>query len=250
VRLTATLGASTNSATLVVNAPIISLQLNPSTVVSGNSTTGTVTLNAPAPARGLIVPLSASNASASVPASVTVPAGIREKTFQVATTPITTLTATGGNIVTIAAHASPLTAISDGTSNTILIAESTPIRASANLSLLRAVILQSVSVTVPPPNGGAPITLGLVFNGGKQRFCGTVLGAGSVNPVTAGNAQITVDQPALVHLPTSVTIPSDAATVLVCGTTTAPATDQNVTITTTFGSKTISTPLLLKAPPP
>jgi hypothetical protein len=253
-QITATLGASTSSGALVIKAPVItSLLLNPSTVVSGNSTTGTVTLSGPAPGRGVVVPLSTSNANATVPASITVDAGSSAKTFQVTTPPITTFLPNGGNTVTIGAHANTTTGtagtIPDGASNTILFGESAPIRASATLTLLRAVALQSVSVPVLPAAGGAPVTLGLVFNNDLQQIAPG--GTGFPNTgIIAGTAQITVDQPALVQLPATVTIPSNANTVLVRGTTTPPATDQNVTITTTFGSKTISTPLLLRAPIP
>ncbi len=65
-----------------------SLSLNPSTVVGGllGSSTGTVTLSGPAPSGGAVVSLSSSNASvASVPASVTVPAGATSASFTVNT---------------------------------------------------------------------------------------------------------------------------------------------------------------------
>ncbi len=53
-----------------------SLALNPTSVAGGNSSTGTVTLSGPAPAGGAQVALSSSNtAAATVPSSVTVPAG-------------------------------------------------------------------------------------------------------------------------------------------------------------------------------
>ena len=62
------------------------LALSPATVTGGSSSTGTVTLNAPAPPAGLAVTLSSSNTSAAtVPASVTVPAGAISATFTVST---------------------------------------------------------------------------------------------------------------------------------------------------------------------
>src|SRR6266699_3917489 len=77
------------SATYTVQQPsLTSLTLNPSTVVGGllGSSTGTVTLSGPAPSGGAVIALSSSNASvASVPASVTVPAGATSASFTVNT---------------------------------------------------------------------------------------------------------------------------------------------------------------------
>ncbi|HEX7103964.1 MAG TPA: WD40 repeat domain-containing protein, partial [Nitrolancea sp.] len=58
----------------------------PTSVSSGGSATGTVTLSAPAPAGGIIVALSSSDATnASVPTSVVVPEGADQATFTVQT---------------------------------------------------------------------------------------------------------------------------------------------------------------------
>lgn len=87
VVITGWLGNSSRQATLTVNPPALeSLTLDPNTVVGGNPSTGRVALNAPAPAGGLQVQLSSNNPNvASVPASVTVPAGQRSATFTVNT---------------------------------------------------------------------------------------------------------------------------------------------------------------------
>jgi hypothetical protein len=87
VMITARLGNSSRQATLTVNPPALeSLTLDPNTVVGGNPSTGTVALNAPAPAGGLQVQLSSSHPNvASVPPSVTIPAGQRSATFTVNT---------------------------------------------------------------------------------------------------------------------------------------------------------------------
>jgi plastocyanin len=71
----------------VIPPVVSSLTLNPTTVTGGvQNSTGTVTLNGPAPAGGAQVALSSSNPSvASVPASVTVPAGATTVTFTVVT---------------------------------------------------------------------------------------------------------------------------------------------------------------------
>ncbi len=81
-----------------------SLTLNPTSVVGGNSSTGTVTLTAAAPSGGFTVQLSSSNPSvASVPSSVTVPAGQTSASFTVATQQVSsttqvTITARAGGV--------------------------------------------------------------------------------------------------------------------------------------------------------
>jgi len=67
--------------------PLSSVTWNPSTGVGGSPSTGAVTLTAPAPAGGAVVTLASTGAVASVPASVTVPAGALSATFTV-TTPV------------------------------------------------------------------------------------------------------------------------------------------------------------------
>ncbi len=66
---------------------VASLSLNPTTVTGGNSSTGTVTLTAVAPA-ATTVAITSNNAAAIVPASVTVPAGSQSRTFSISTTQV------------------------------------------------------------------------------------------------------------------------------------------------------------------
>ena len=65
---------------------VATLTLQPSTVISGHSSTGTVTLNMPAPSGGALVTLSSSNSFVTVPGSITVPAGQTSTTFIATTT--------------------------------------------------------------------------------------------------------------------------------------------------------------------
>jgi hypothetical protein len=90
VTISAAFGGATRSASLTVAPPplptVSSLTLNPTSVIGGLQTsTGTVTLSAPAPASGAQVMLSSSNSAASVPSSVLVPAGATTATFTVDT---------------------------------------------------------------------------------------------------------------------------------------------------------------------
>ena len=97
VTLTATFNGVTRSATLTVNPSgstpppplaLSAVSVNPTAVVGGNPSTGTATLNRAAPAGGVSVALSTDNTVASVPASVTVPAGETSASFQVSTTAV------------------------------------------------------------------------------------------------------------------------------------------------------------------
>jgi len=80
-----------------VRLVLSSLTLNPTSVPGGSSSTGTVTLNGPAPAGGAVVALSSNNTNATtVPPSVTVAAGSTTATFTV-----TTKTVVFSTVVTI-----------------------------------------------------------------------------------------------------------------------------------------------------
>lgn len=94
VQLSATLGETTQFASLgITRAPALSaLSLSPSTVAGGSSSTGTVTLGAPAPSGGTVVTLSDDSSAANTPATVTVAAGATSRTFTVATSAVTAQT--------------------------------------------------------------------------------------------------------------------------------------------------------------
>jgi LmbE family N-acetylglucosaminyl deacetylase len=95
VTISASYGGATLTASLTVLPPAVSsLALNPTSVIGGplGNSTGTVTLNGPAPAGGAQVALSSSDAAASVPSSVTVPAGATTATFNVTTGVVVTTT--------------------------------------------------------------------------------------------------------------------------------------------------------------
>jgi uncharacterized repeat protein (TIGR03803 family) len=91
-------GGANVSANLTVNAStacgptVTNVTLNPTTVVGGNSSTGTVTLSAAAPSGGNVVSLSSNSSAASVPSSVTVAAGSTTASFTVTTTSVTSTT--------------------------------------------------------------------------------------------------------------------------------------------------------------
>jgi hypothetical protein len=95
VVISASYGGTTVSTTLflVVSRAVSSVTLNPSSVVGGTSSTGTVTLRAAAPTGNAVVALASSNAVfAVVPNSVVVPAGQTSATFTVNTASVTATT--------------------------------------------------------------------------------------------------------------------------------------------------------------
>jgi hypothetical protein len=77
-------------------ASLSTVSVSPSSIVGGNTSTGTVTLTSGAPSGGAVVTLSSANPSvAAVPASVTVAAGASSVTFAVTTSSVTTNTSVG-----------------------------------------------------------------------------------------------------------------------------------------------------------
>ena len=95
------------SAALTVNPPVVtvsSLNLNPTGVTGGTSSTGTLMLSGPAPTGGVVVSLSSDNSAvATTPASVTIAAGATVATFTVSTSAVSatsaaTITATYNGI--------------------------------------------------------------------------------------------------------------------------------------------------------
>lgn len=113
VQLSASLGG-TQVATLLVVPPAVALSLQPTGVLGGSTGQGLVTLPAAAWAGGVVVQLASDDpASASVPATVTVPAGAQSATFSIATAAVAaatdvTLSATFGTTSTAVLQVGPL----------------------------------------------------------------------------------------------------------------------------------------------
>jgi hypothetical protein len=89
VTITATFpaGSSGTGTARVLASPIVtSLAVSPDTVLSGTPSTGTVTLDGPAPAGGAVVTLATSDSTvATVPKSFTIPAGASTGSFTIST---------------------------------------------------------------------------------------------------------------------------------------------------------------------
>jgi len=154
--ITATSGSSHTSGTLTVQAPsVLAMTFNPNPVVGGNSTIGTVTLNAKAPPGGATVSLlSGAPNIVTVPASVVVAAGNTQATFSVTTNSV------------VAATAVPITATYNGLVITNLMVYPTNINVYlSNLTVSPTGVVGAgtstgtVSLNAPAPAGGAIVQL-------------------------------------------------------------------------------------------
>jgi hypothetical protein len=88
VTVSATTGLVTKTFTVSIIPYLKSVTVSPTSVYGGVKSTGTVYLVVGAPAGGMVVPLSSSSGAASIPASVTIAAGLKTATFQINTTPV------------------------------------------------------------------------------------------------------------------------------------------------------------------
>ena len=196
VTIAGTLGAS-QTATLAVNAATLSsITRSPTSVVGGNNSTGTVTLNGAAPIGGATVTLQSSNtAAAKVPASVTIAAGSTSTTFTITTSPVTsstsvTISGTYGVTRTTTLTVTPLTLSSIARSPSSVVG-------GANST-------GTVTLNAAAPTGGAIVTLQ------------------SSNPSAA-------------QVPASVTIAAGSTSTTFTITTTPVAANTSVTISGTYG---------------
>jgi hypothetical protein len=193
---------------------ISSLSVDPSQVRDGATATGTVTLAFPDPGPTNVLLFSSDTSVATVPSSVTVPAGAQTATF-----PISTNAAAPPTIVQLTAW----------TGNT---------PRSANLSVNPArpagPSLTAVSVIPSTLTGGSPAT-------GTITFTGATDGA---------NVQLQSSNPALVQVPSERVINQGKATGAFPVTTSAVGANTTVTITAKWFDITRTTTITLTPGPP
>jgi hypothetical protein len=153
-RYAATVPTMTVGAVTTNGVSVASVMVNPTVVVGGTSSQGTVTLSGPAPAGGATVTLTSSNtAAAHVPASVVVPAAASRATFTITTSAVSSSTT------------STISASFGGTRPTavLTIAHGTPAVVSVTLnpaSVLGGNTSQgTVTLSGPALGGGATVTL-------------------------------------------------------------------------------------------
>ncbi|MCX6595322.1 MAG: S8 family serine peptidase [Acidobacteria bacterium] len=170
VVITATYNGVTKTANLTITpVALSSISISPTTVVGQVSATlNRVTLSAPAPAGGIVVPLSSDNAAAVVPASVTVLAG---------------------------QTASPLFTIT-----TTEVAAATPVNISASFGgvtrtgvlTVRPAALSVLTVSPSSVSSGSPATTCRVTLDGPAGAAGVVVTLISSDPVVTPPATVTV----------------------------------------------------------
>lgn len=135
---------------------LASVSVNPSQVVGGSPSTGTVNLTSAAPAGGATVSLSSASTSVSVPPSVSVGQGASSANFGITTTGVTTQT-----LSTLSATYAGLTKTTTLTVNPV----SAPPPALSGIALNPASVVGGVPVTgtvtltAPAPAAGATVTL-------------------------------------------------------------------------------------------
>jgi hypothetical protein len=177
------------------------VSVSPASVVGGNGSTGTVTLTAAAPTGGEVVSLSSGNtAVATVPASVTIPAGATSATFAAATSTVAanasvTITATSGAVsrtttltVTPSApsQAATLTVTATGRSGERVTSSPAGINVAVG-STGSASFATGTSITLTISNGRDAIWSGACSSGGnKTRSCTFTF---SGNASVTGNVQ-------------------------------------------------------------
>ncbi len=212
VTITAKLGQGTQTAALQVTPPLgsiapMSVALSPGGVCGTGSSTGTVTLNGPAPAGGLIVTLTSSDASVAVPGSVTVAAGATTAIFSVATS--------------IVAQDTPvtITATANNTSQTGTLTVQAVTLQPFNLSVATVTggrqLSASVNLSCPAPPGGSTITL-------------------------------TSDNPTVVSVPDSVTVPTGSTVGTFAVSTITVASAVTVKVTAAYNNQTRNVPLTVQ----
>ena len=194
--ISGTYGATQNASFTVTSAVLSTVTLNPTSVVGGTSSTGTVTLSKVAPTGGAVVTLVSSNPAAQVPASVTVAAGQPIASFTVTTTPVATNT--------------PLTISGTyGSTKTAALTVAAPTLSSVTLS--------------PASVIGGTSSTGTVTLNGRAPSGGAVVTLSSSNTAAA-------------QVPASVTVAANATTATFTVTTSPVATNASVTITGTRGT--------------
>jgi hypothetical protein len=149
ITATYTSSASTNLTVNPVQAS--SVTLNPTSVIGGVNSTGTVTLNGAAPSGGLIVSLSSSQTGvAQVPTSVTVPGGSTSTTFTITTSPVSS--STTANIVAGGGLASATLTVTPPTLSSLTL-NPTSVKGGTTNST------GTVTLSGRAPSGGATVTL-------------------------------------------------------------------------------------------
>jgi hypothetical protein len=150
--ITASIGVSRTASVTVNTASLSSISRSPTSVVGGASSTGTVTLNGPAPSGGTLITLQTSNSAvARVPSNATIAAGSTSTTFTITTTPVS-----ANKSVTITAI---YAGVARTTTLTVNAAMLSSISRSPGTVVGGAISTGTVTLNGAAPMGGATVTL-------------------------------------------------------------------------------------------
>jgi hypothetical protein len=203
VTITASLGGIVQTVTLNVNTWIAGVALNPAAVPGGASSTGTVTLNFPAPTGGLPITLASSSTSlAMVGTGVTVPQGKTSATFSISTS---------GSVVT----ETPVS----------ITAAYSPESYSATLYVDPSSVALKAFVLTPAILVGGNVTVCTVSLTGLAPAGGAVVG-------------LSISNPALVTVPATVTIPAGWSHTAFLISTPQVTANQSLNVSATLGTVT------------
>ena len=204
--ITASFAGTSQSASLTINpAGLASISLNPTSVLGGGQSTGTVTLSGLAPSSGAIVSLSSNNLSATVSSSVLVPSGQSSATF----------------IVTTSGVSNQTTAVIKGSW--------AGVAQTAALTITPATV-QSLSLNPSSVQGGSSST-------------GTVILSGAAGP--SGNVVNLSCSSSSATLPATVTIAAGQTTATFIVTTTPVSSQTAATVTAAFAGTSQSAALTI-----
>jgi hypothetical protein len=204
LRLFATDGTTSKSSTFTIT-PIVNLTgLTINSVEGGFGTVGTVSVGIPAQAGGAVISLTSGSTLATVPASVTLPLGSTQLSFNITTSPVSALTSV------------PVTATFNG--QTI----------SATLSLSPAPVVAVSSVSIPPVVGGQSTTGTVTLNNFPRGAEGAVI------TLTSGD-------PATLQVPATVTIPQYGYSVTFPVTTVVVPGQKGVSVKASYNGSNVTT---------
>jgi len=208
--ISATMNGTQTTVLTITDPPVTSaiVSLNPNSVTGGTSTTGSVTLNAEAPAGGIVVALSSNNAAASVPSSITVPTGATKANFTVTTGAVASVTTP------------TITATFNGTSTAQLI--------------VNPPAIQSVSVNPTSVIGGSSNSTGTVTLNGPA-------------PAGGISVALTNSNTSAVTMPLSVVVVAGATTATFTATSQVVTSQAIVTITAVLNSSQTTTLTVIPA---
>jgi hypothetical protein len=203
ITITGVYGGATASAALTVSpipAASWSLALNPTSVVGGAASQGTVTFSTAALSGGAAVSLSSNDPAATVPATVTVGAGATSATFNISTTSVT------------ASRSVTITGVYGGVTRTASLTVNSVAAVLSSVSLNPTSLIGGnssqgiVTLTAAAPSGGAVVSLS--------------------------------DNDSAATTPTSVTVAAGSSTATFTVNTTSVTSSRSVTISAVYGGVT------------